>query len=72
MEALFRAELAYNEQLFAEAPHRDEVGAFEGANYEASGYFRPQMQCLMFDRSDAFCRVCRDAVEQIIDLYSGK
>ena len=46
------------------------MGAFEGANYEARGFFRPQMQCLMFTRSGAFCRVCEDAVEDIIDLYS--
>jgi hypothetical protein len=28
------------------------------------------MKCLMFSRHDAFCSVCRDAVEAIIDLYS--
>lgn len=33
-------------------------------------YCRAQMQCLMFDRSGAYCDVCRDAVEEIIDLYS--
>ena len=46
------------------------LGAFEGASYAATGYYRPQMQCLMFDRSDAYCDVCSDAVEEIIDLYS--
>ena len=70
MEALFRKELAYTNHLFADAPHKNAVGAFEGANYSATGYYRPQMQCLMFDRSDAYCDVCSDAVEEIIDLYS--
>jgi hypothetical protein len=28
------------------------------------------MQCIMFDRSDAFCDVCNEAINVIIDLYS--
>jgi len=71
MSALFSAEQRYIDTLFAKAPNLDRVGAFEGANYQAQGYFRPQMQCLMFSRHDAFCAVCRDAVEKIIDLYTG-
>uniref|UniRef100_UPI003B3AEA29 M64 family metallopeptidase n=1 Tax=Herbaspirillum huttiense TaxID=863372 RepID=UPI003B3AEA29 len=55
----------------AQQPHRHAIGAFEGANYEASGYYRPAMQCLMFDRSDKFCPVCQDGVKDIIDLYAG-
>jgi hypothetical protein len=71
MNALFREDLKTTEALFAGKPHRHDVGAFEGANYEASGYYRPAMQCLMFDRSEAFCPVCRDGVSEIIDLYAG-
>jgi hypothetical protein len=70
MSALFREEQAFVQSLFEGEPHQHAVGAFEGANYEARGFFRPQMQCLMFTRSSAFCRVCEDAVEDIIDLYS--
>ena len=70
MSALFREELARSEALFAKAGHRHEVGAFEGANYEASGYFRPEMQCIMFDRSETFCQVCQDGIAEIIDLYA--
>ncbi len=70
MSALFREELAWSMKLFAKSPHVAEVGAFEGANYEAAGYFRPQMQCTMFSRSDTFCVVCQDAIAEIIDLYS--
>lgn len=69
MSALFREEQAHVDALFADARFRDAVGAFEGANYAASGYYRPQMQCLMFTRADAFCSVCGDAIEDIIDLY---
>jgi len=71
MSALFREDLEQTNALFDGQPHRHAIGAFEGANYEASGYYRPAMQCLMFDRSDAFCPVCRDGVTDIIDLYAG-
>lgn len=70
MSALFTAEQRHVDGLFEGKPHEHAVGAFEGANYEAMGYYRPQMQCLMFTRSEAFCHVCADAVEAIIDLYS--
>ena len=70
MNALFREDRAYTEALFSKAPHRDVVGAFQGANYSATGYYRPELQCLMFDRSEAFCDVCSDAIGEVIDLYS--
>ena len=70
MNDLFNTERAFTNNLFAKAPNRELIGAFEGANYQASGYYRSSMQCLMFDRSDKFCRVCQDAVSEIIDLYS--
>lgn len=72
MDALFRQDLAHTNALFAKQKHRDAVGAFEGANYEASGYYRPAMQCIMFDRSERFCPVCQDGISAIIDLYAGR
>ena len=71
MNALFREDLARSKALFDKQPHRHTIGAFEGANYEASGYYRPAMQCLMFDRSETFCPVCQDGISEIIDLYAG-
>jgi hypothetical protein len=47
------------------------VGAFEGAIYEARGYYRPQVDCIMFSRTDYFCKVCQRAIEKVIGLYSG-
>ena len=48
------------------------VGAFEGANYEAKGYYRPQADCIMFTRDQVpFCAVCRRAIERVIDLYAA-
>jgi len=70
MSALFHEDLKQTRALFAQAPYRKAIGAFEGANYEASGYYRPAMQCIMFDRSERFCPVCRDGISEIIDLYA--
>jgi hypothetical protein len=72
MSKLFRDDLAWTNALFSKAPNAEVVGAFEGANYEARGYYRPQQQCVMFDRSEAFCTVCAEAIGQTIDLYSRK
>jgi hypothetical protein len=70
MSALFREDLVQTKALFANARYRTAIGAFEGANYEVSGYYRPAMQCIMFDRSEQFCPVCQDGIGEIIDLYA--
>jgi hypothetical protein len=47
------------------------VGAFEGAMYEARGYYRAQSDCIMFTRNTAgFCAVCRRAIERVIQMYA--
>jgi IgA peptidase M64 len=69
MEALFREDLEFQVKLFAGERYRDRVGAFEGAMYEAKGYYRPQVDCIMFSRSHDFCEVCRRAIERIIALF---
>ena len=70
MDALFREELAREKEMFAREKYANRVGAFEGANYEAKGFYRPQVDCIMFTRTDAFCAVCRRAIERVIDMYS--
>lgn len=70
IDALFREELAHEKNLFAREKFANKVGAFEGANYEAKGFYRPQVDCLMFTRTDKFCAVCRRAIERVIDLHS--
>ncbi len=70
MNALFNYTREYSEELFSKAPHKNAIGAFEGANYEAKGYYRSEQNCLMFTRTDYFCRVCSDAIEKVIDEYS--
>ena len=70
MEALFKEELAHEQKMFAAEKHFGQVGAFEGAMYEARGYYRPEVDCIMFSRTDHFCKVCRAAIERIIKMYS--
>ncbi len=70
MNALFNAEKKHEEEMFAAEKYAGKVGAFEGANYEAKGYYRPQLNCIMFTRTDYFCQVCRQAIERVIDLYT--
>ena len=72
MESLFREELAKEHDMFAGEKYFGRVGAFEGAIYEAKGYYRPEVDCIMFTRTNHFCTVCRHAIERIIDLYSRR
>jgi hypothetical protein len=73
MDALFRDQEKHDTALLNEGAHPRVVGAFEGANYEARGYFRPQADCIMFTRDNVpFCLVCRRAIEQILDLYARR
>lgn len=72
MNALFREEQAYTTRLFRQQPHARAVGAFQGANYDAQAFYRPQLDCVMFTRNEVpFCRVCQRALDQVIDLYAG-
>jgi len=72
MEALFASELARTAPLLARPPYGNKVGAFEGADYQAHGYYRPESDCMMFTRNAkrGFCAVCRRAIDRIIEMYS--
>ena len=70
MNELFHYTLDYSGKLFAANEYRDVVGAFEGANYEAKGYYRSEQACIMFTRINDFCRVCQGAISQVIDEYT--
>jgi len=73
MDALFRAERDEMEKRLGSEKHAGEVGAFAGANYDAKGYYRPQVDCIMFTRDRVpFCAVCQRAIERIIDLYADR
>jgi hypothetical protein len=70
MEALFRENREWEIKFFAAEKFAGKVGAFEGAMYEAKGYYRPEVDCIMFTRSQAFCAVCRRAIERVVALYT--
>lgn len=72
MDDFFREIRAWSTPYLAGQEHAGEVGAFEGAGYEATGLYRPEIDCIMFTRDEVgFCRVCQRAIERIIDLYSN-
>lgn len=69
MSALFTAQQSFETQLLSDAAHAGHVGAFQGANYDAHAFYRPQTDCVMFSRDEVpFCAVCRRALERAIDL----
>jgi hypothetical protein len=72
MSALFREEQAFQTRLLDSFPHAGRVGAFQGANYDAEAFYRPEIDCVMFTRNEVpFCAVCRRALSSTIDLYAG-
>jgi len=71
MDALFAEEKTFETRLLGTDAHSGKVGAFEGCNYEGTGYFRAQEDCVMFTRDDVqFCAACADAIERVIALYA--
>jgi IgA Peptidase M64/Peptidase M64 N-terminus len=70
IDALFQNEKRHEDELLTTDKFSDRVGAFEGADYQSHGYYRPQENCIMFTRYDKFCAVCRRAIEHIIGMYS--
>jgi hypothetical protein len=72
MDALFTAQRDWEETFLGAQPTANQTGAFEGAMYEARGYYRPQLDCVMFTRDRVpFCSVCQHALSEVIDLYAS-
>ena len=70
MDVLFQEQKKHESERLAAEKYAKKVGAFEGANYAAKGYYRPQVDCIMFTRNDVpFCDVCKRALEMVIRLY---
>ncbi len=70
MDALFRHEREKEDAMLQAQKYAGKVGAFEGANYESEGYYRPEVDCIMFTRHMSFCAVCRRAIERVIAMYA--
>lgn len=66
-EALMREVKQSSSAFLHKERYFGNVGAFEGALYEAKGLYRPEADCIMFTRNPTrFCQVCERAVEQAI------
>ena len=70
MDDLFRKERAKLDAMLTAEKYAGRVGAFEGANYAAKGFYRPEIDCIMFTRHSKFCAVCRRAIERVIAMYT--
>jgi hypothetical protein len=71
MDAFFAEVKAVTEPMLRSEKYFGEVGAFEGAAYQARGLYRPAVDCIMFTRNpDHFCPVCAAAIERVIALYA--
>ena len=70
MDELFRKEREKEDAMFGSEKYARKVGAFQGANYDANAYYRPEVDCIMFTRSKTFCAVCRRAIERVIGMYT--
>lgn len=71
MNELFHKNQDIVKSMFANAKNSKVIGAFEGANYSAKGYYRSEMNCIMFTRTTDFCQVCQHGIVDMINLYSS-
>jgi hypothetical protein len=71
MDALFAEIKAITKPMLEGEKYFGKVGAFEGALYEAQGFYRPEVDCIMFSRNPRnFCAVCAAGISTVIDLYA--
>jgi hypothetical protein len=57
-------------EILDRSPFSKRTGAFEGAENESCGAFRPQVNCIMFTLTPRnFCSVCREAILRAIHFY---
>ncbi len=73
MSALFKEQQTFESKLLHTFEFAGRVGAFQGANYDAKAFYRPQADCIMFTRNDVpFCAVCQRALDRVISLYAPR
>jgi len=73
MDRLFTEQMDRETALLGGMLHAGKIGAFQGASYEPTGLYRSEVDCIMFTRNPVgFCRVCRRAIENVIDQYTGR
>ena len=70
MEALFQRQYDQEDKFFSREKYRTQAGAFEGAGYMAKGLYRSQIDCIMYSRHIAFCKVCQRTIADVIAQYT--
>ena len=71
IDRLFTEQMEQETAFLGSMEHAGRVGAFEGASYEPTGLYRPEVDCIMFTRNPVgFCRVCQRAIHRVIDQYA--
>ncbi len=71
MDEHFQERKRIIQPMLESEPYFGKVGVFEGAGYQARGLYRSEVDCIMFSRHRrSFCRVCSEAIEQVIDMYT--
>lgn len=67
-QARYLSSMNKDQSWLKQLPWMNEVGVFQGANYSATDYYRPALNCLMFrDGGDnQFCPVCSHAIVETI------
>ena len=56
--------------LAAGTPRRQRSAPSRARSTRRRATTAPQADCIMFTRDTEFCRVCRRAIERVIDLYA--
>jgi hypothetical protein len=70
MEDFFLNKKAWDDKLLANMKYSGKTGAFEGAQYKATGMYRSAANCIMFTRHDHFCPACQRGIKLIIEQYT--
>jgi hypothetical protein len=71
MEALFQEIREKTTPMLRAEKYFGQVGAFQGASYEAKGFYRPEVDCIMFSRNPkTYCGVCARAIERAIGMFT--
>lgn len=70
MEKFFFEIKKEDDKLLSNMKYSNNVGAFEGAQYKATGLYRSAANCIMFTRYNHFCPACQRAINLVIDQNS--
>lgn len=70
-ENLSRQHALKMDEFLQKSKYWGKVGVFEGAGYASKGLYRPMIDCIMFSKGNKpFCKVCENAIIQVIKYYS--